>query len=399
MRISRASEGGIVKTAGKSFSFKAKRVLIIDDSATVRNYLQKFFATMGAITDSAATGQEGLAKCGEPPYDLVLLDILLPDIDGIEVLKKIRERNDVSTVIMITGHGGVKSAIAAIQLGADGYLQKQEITSTRDDHTEFLYAIEQALEHRAGIVAQSQLQEVRADFYSMVTHDLRSPTSTILTAAEMLDQEDGQQPSSSEQQQLIRLIHNSANKLFRLINDYLEYAKIEAGYLRLNLEDVELSQLVENSAQLAQLQAQAKQQNLRLDLPSAPVYARVDAERLAQVFDNLLSNAIKYTPHGGRVTVEMDVKYEEGQVAFCITDTGMGIPAEQLPALFTKYHRVPGEATRGIHGSGLGLLIVKEIVTAHGGTVHAESQGAGEGSTFIVTLPLTTAAPAASDPG
>jgi signal transduction histidine kinase len=376
-----------VKTKGKSVELNDKHVLIIDDSTTVRNYLQKFLTSMGAVTDSAATGQEGLEKCGEPPYDLILLDILLPDIDGIEVLEKIREKNNFSTVIMITGHGGVKSAIAAIQLGADGYLQKQEITSTRDDHTEFLYAIEQALEHRAGIIAQEQLQEIRADFYSMVTHDLRSPTSTILTAAEMLDQEDAQQPpSSSEQRQLIRLIHNSANKLFRLINDYLEYAKIEAGYLHLNLKDVELRQLVENSAELAQLQAQAKQQSLTLNLPPTPVHARVDAERLTQVFDNLFSNAIKYTPDGGQVTVEMQAKHEH--VEFRIIDTGIGISAKQLPALFTKYHRVPGEATRGIHGTGLGLLIVKEIITAHGGTVRAESQGQDQGSTFIITLPL-----------
>ncbi len=381
-----------MKTAGKSIDLNDKRVLIIDDSATVRNYLQTYLTSMGAVTDSAATGHEGLAKCAEPPYDLVLLDILLPDIDGIEVLKQIRERNEISTVIMITGHGGVKSAIAAIQLGADGYLQKQEITSTRDDHTEFLYAIEQALEHRAGIVAQKQLQEIRADFYSMVTHDLRSPTSTILTAAEMLDQDHAQQqPFSSEQQQLVRLIHKAANKLFRLINDYLEFAKIEAGYLRLNLEEVELRQLVESSAELAQLQAQAKQQSLTLDLPPTPVYACVDAERLTQVFDNLLSNAIKYTPNGGQITVKMQVRPEDKAVEFRIIDTGLGIPTQYLPALFTKYHRVPGEAARGIHGSGLGLLIVKEIVTAHGGTVHAESQGADQGSTFVIILPLTGA--------
>lgn len=365
---------------------KDKYVLTVDDSDTIRTYLRNIFVQKGANVDGAATGQEGLKMCAARRYDLILLDLLLPDLDGIEVLKNIRSTNDFSTIVMITGHGGVKSAIAAVQLGADGYIEKQDITATIHDHVEFLYALEQAIHQRAGIVAHKQLQQVRADFYSMVTHDLRNPTTLILMAGEMLN--DGSaEPLMPKQKEFVALINEAANRLIHLINDYLDFAKIDAGYLRLDLGEIELQRVVESSTHFARLQAQARRQTLTLDLPPDPVYARADAERLKQVLDNLLSNAIKYTPEGGKIELQMRV--EEGQAVFRISDTGIGIPAVHLSALFAKYHRVSGQTSREIHGTGLGLLIVKEIIEAHQGTVQVESEGIpGKGTTFTVRIPL-----------
>ena len=145
--------------------------------------------------------------------------------------------------------------------------------------------------------------------------------------------------------------------------------------------------MVESSAHLARLQAHSKGQTLVIDLPPDPVPARADAKRLQQVLDNLLSNAVKYTPESRRIALKLRV--QEGQAVFRISDTGMGILPAQLPALFAKCHRVPGEATRAVHGTRLDLFIVKEIVEAHGGTVRAESEGVpGKGVTFIVRIPL-----------
>jgi signal transduction histidine kinase/HPt (histidine-containing phosphotransfer) domain-containing protein len=366
---------------------REKQVLLIDDSDTIRTYLQNVLSQKGIINvEGAATGQEGLEMCARRTYDLILVDLFLPDIDGIEVLKSIRATNDTSTVIMITGHGGIKSAIVAVQLGADGYIEKQDITSTLKDHTEFLYAIDQAMEHRAGVAAQKQLEQIRADFYAMVTHDLRNPTSIILIATDMLTSGEAD-PLTPSQQQLVSLVNDAANRLAGLINNYLDFAKIDAGYLRLYLGEVDMCQVVESSARFAQLQAQAKQQTLTLDIPFDSLFAWADAERLKQVLDNLLSNAIKYTPEMGQITLKLRVEGE--QCVLSVSDSGKGIRPEQLPALFTKYHRIPGEATRGISGTGLGLIIVKEIIEAHGGSVHVESEGVpGKGTTFTVRIPL-----------
>ncbi len=366
--------------------FKDKRFLAIDDSVAVRNYLRTILTRQGAGVDVAVTGREGLEMCtGDEGYDLILLDLILPDLNGIDVLRHIRQEDDETAVVILTGVGGVKSAIAAVQHGADAYVEKQDIAAS-SELDEFFYTLGQALERRAGLVAQRQLQEVRADFYSMVTHDLRNPAGYILTAIQiLLDGNAG--PLTPEQAEFIDIIQQSANKMLSLINDYLDFAKIDAGYLRLDLGDVELRDVVEASARLSRLQTQSKNQTLTLDLPPDPVPVRADSERLLQVLDNLLSNAIKYTPEGGRITVQLRV--EDGRTVFRVSDTGIGILPAQLPALFTKYHRVPGEATVGISGTGLGLLIVKEIIEAHGGTVRAESEGVrGKGTTFIVSIPL-----------
>jgi two-component system sensor histidine kinase/response regulator len=366
--------------------FKGKHILVVDDAETSRTYLRNVLTSQGAFVDSAATGQEGLVMCAQQPYDLILLDLLLPDVDGVEMLKTIRATNITSTVVMVTGYGGIRSAIAAMQLGADGYIEKQDITSTVRDHVEFLYALGQAMDHRAGVVAQEQLNKVRVDFYSMVTHDLRGPSAVILTSVEMLAGEKVETLTPS-QRDLISIIDMAAHQLLALINDYLDFAQIEAGYLRLNREKVDLCEVAGPSIQFAQVQARAKRQTFTVDLPATPVVAWCDAARLKQVLDNLLSNAVKYTPQKGQIALQVHVEGE--QAVFRVSDTGGGIPPDLLASLFTKYHRLPDEAARGVEGSGLGLLIAKEIVEAHGGSIYAESEGvSGKGSMFVFHIPL-----------
>jgi signal transduction histidine kinase len=361
---------------------EGKRVLTVDDSRAVRIYLQDVLARRGALVDEASTGEEALARFAAARPALVLLDLHLPDMDGIRVLEEIRAADDEVPVVMITGSGGIESATEAVRRGADGYIEKQHLG---DDDAPFLYALEQALEHRAGFVAQKELQEMKADFYSMVTHDLRNPAGNVWGIVRLLLSGKAG-PLTPKQEQLLGIASSSAGKLMGLINDYLDFATIDAGYLRLERKDAELRAVVEEAARQAGPQAGLKAQTICLDLPPRPVHARVDAERLGQVLDNLVSNAIKYTPEGGWITLALAV--EDGSAVFRVRDTGMGVASEQLPRLFGKYHRVPGEATRGIRGTGLGLLIVKEIAEAHGGEVRAESAGAGKGSVFTVTVPL-----------
>jgi signal transduction histidine kinase len=365
--------------------FTNKRMLTIDDSTTIRVFLRNLLEQQGAIVDEASSGRAGLALCASGQhYDMVLLDLLLPDMDGLQVLKCYRETNTETAVVMLTGTGGIKSAMAAVRQGADGYIEKQDL-SLGGDCSEFFYALDQALQHRAGINAMWQLSEVKADFYSMVTHDLRNPAGAVMLSLSLL-LEDQVGPLSEEQREFISMALESAKKLLALINDYLDFAKIDAGYLRLELGVADLVDVVRASVRSATLQAHARQQSLTVDLPAEPVHARVDAERLKQVLDNLVSNAIKYAPEGGDIRVQTCV--EGDSVVLRVSDTGNGIPPEHLPALFTKYHRVPGANTRFIKGTGLGLLIVKEIVEAHGGTVRAESPGIpGAGATFTVEIP------------
>ena len=144
--------------------FEDKRILAIDDSVAVRNHMRAILTRKGAIVDIAGTGREGLDLCtGDTRYDLILLDLILPDLNGIDVLTQIREADQDTAVVMLTGVGGAKSAIAAVRHGADAYVEKQDIAAG-SDLAEFYYLLERALEYRAGLVAQRQLEEVKADF-------------------------------------------------------------------------------------------------------------------------------------------------------------------------------------------------------------------------------------------
>ena len=371
--------------------FEGKRVLTIDDSPTIRHFLRSILESQGARVEEACTGQEGINKCaGNHGFYLILLDLMLPDMDGLQVLKYLREKDSDTAIAMLTGAGGIKSAIEAVRQGADAYVEKQDLIAS-GDFTGFIYALEQAVKQRAGIVAQLQLQQIKTDFYSMVTHDLRNPASSILVMLEMLQQSQ-LSAFTTDQLELLDLLQQSAQRLMELIDNYLDFAKIDAGYLRLEWNETNLRELVAHRAHLAELQARVRKQTLLLDLPPEAVLAHVDAERLEQAFDNLLSNAVKYAPEGGQILVKLSV--ESNCAVFSVNNTGAGISAEQLPTLFTKYHRVPGEAARGIRGTGLGLLIVKEIVEAHGGEVTATSERqTGQGTTFILKIPLHPAQP------
>ena len=372
-----------------------RRILIIDPSTTLRFFMREILTREGAEVVEADGGREGLARADEEnAFDLILLDCVLGDLTSMEVLRELREPHPVSAIVMLGGAAGARAAVAALHAGADGYIDKDEI-GVGGNVDQFLYTLQQALNHRAGMVARAQVEQLKTDFYSMVTHDLRNPAGSIKTALLLL-QEAETGPLNDEQRQLVEIAQISADKLITLINNYLDYARIDAGYLELAAEETDLRAVVEASARPAALEAQHRRQTLALDLPDGPLYATVDAQRLGHVVDNLLNNAIKYTPLEGAIEVRL---WREGKHALLrVSDSGYGIPAEEIDSLFQPFHRGRNPATRSIRGTGLGLLIVKEIVERHGGSVDVHSEGVpGRGSIFTVRLPLRMAC--ATGPG
>ena len=370
-----------------------QRVLTVDDSRAIRAFLEEILEPHVASVVLTADAAETRAVFGSGgAFDLVLLDLILPDTDGMQLLRELRQIDGDCAIVMITGAGGVHSATAAVLEGADGYIEKQHLT-TAGENAQFFYALAQAVEHRAGVVAARRLEAMKADFYSMITHDLRNPAGNVLVSLKMLLSGKAG-PLEPKQANLAQLAYRSAEKFVALINDYLDYAKIDAGYLRLDPAEADLAAVVRSSVEQGRTQAEVKRQVITLDMPDA-VPALIDAAKMEQVFDNLISNAIKYTGETGSIAVRVVATASHATVT--VSDTGDGIPAENLGHLFTKYHRVPGQQVAKIQGTGLGLLIIKEIVEAHGGTVRADSEGiAGKGSTFTVELPLRAVATAAA---
>jgi len=227
-----------------------------------------------------------------------------------------------------------------------------------------------------------QVEAMRRRLIGDVSHELRTPLTAIKGYMEGLM--DGVLPASAETYQQI---HTEAERLSRLVDDLQELSRVEAGAFSLNFAPISLSSLMETTAK--RLLPHLQQKNITLNLVLLPELPplRVDGDRITQVLTNLVSNAIQYTPVGGVVTVSTALTGAEMCVS--IADTGVGIPAENLPHIFDRFYRVDKSRSRQEGGgSGIGLTIAKALVEAHGGKIWAESAGVGQGSVFSFTLPL-----------
>ena len=359
----------------------ARRVLSVDDSSLVRGALRRIFKDTGAEVDEAVSGAEALERFKEiGKYDLVLLDVNLPDLSGLELLPLLRARSTEVAVVMLTSEDDIKTAIEAIRQGADGFIQKSDLP-IQGERDAFFYALEQAREARAGIVARQQLEGLKSDFYSMVTHDLKNPANVIGLALEQLGDTSAFTPN---QRRAVAVASSAAKDLLRLVVEYLDYARIDAGYLDLERAPSDLAALVRRSVEQARVLTEKRHQTVMVRIPDR-LNAELDAGRISQVLDNLIGNAIKYTPEGGRI--EISLTQTDALVRFAVRDTGNGVHESQLERLFKRFSRLPGESGRSA-GTGLGLVIVKAIIEAHGGRVWAESAGIGQGSTFSFELPI-----------
>ncbi len=365
-------------------AFRWARILTVDDSGLVRSALKRIFADTEAKLEEAKNGTEAIERLVEiGKYDLILLDLEMPDLNGIEVLERIRQASQDVVVVMLTSSEDIKKAITTIREGADGYYQKQDLP-LEGDRGNFFEALEQAANYRAGIIARRQLEQLKTDFYSMITHDIRNPANVVELALDQLLEE--QTDLTDTQQRLLNMASDAAKKMISLVTNYLDYAKIDAGYLKIEATETDLCKLVNSSSDQARVIAAEKHQSLTLQLPT-DLKALVDEFKLKQVVDNLISNAVKYTPEYGSIKIKLEQKGDF--VRFSVKDTGYGIANENLKLLFEKFARLPGESHRS-KGTGLGLVIVKAIVEGHGGKVWAESKGVGEGATFQFEIPIKT---------
>jgi len=228
--------------------------------------------------------------------------------------------------------------------------------------------------------------EMKSQFLANISHELRTPLNSIIGFSEMLLTED-LGPLSETQRDFLATVARNGRHLLELINDLLDLSKIEAGRLSLQAETLDLGTMLRDAAESVRAQLEQRQHHLDLQPPEAPLAIRADKIRVRQILLNLLSNAIKFTNDGGRIT--MTARLDDGGrlARVAVTDTGIGISAEDQKKLFQEFVQLDAAASRRYEGTGLGLALSRRLVEQHGGTMGVDS-AVGRGSTFWFTLPV-----------
>ena len=259
---------------------------------------------------------------------------------------------------------------------ADGHYSERVQIDNHDELGQLAHSFNQMAENL------EQVEQMRRQLIADVSHELRTPLTAIQGSMEGLL--DGVLPAVPETYQQI---HQEAGRLARLVDDLQELSRVEAGASPLEIKPARMSDLILTTIKRLTPQASKKKINLEADLPKDLPLVSLDEARITQVLTNLVSNALQYTPEGGNIRILARQIKDEIQVS--VTDTGIGIPAEHMAHLFTRFYRVDKSRSRQAGGgSGIGLTIARHLVESHGGRIWVESPGAGQGSTFSFTLPI-----------
>jgi signal transduction histidine kinase len=351
-----------------------RRLLIVDDEQRMANSLKLLMEEAGYEVETAYSGAEALQKIGVRDYPLVVTDLRLGDMEGLELIRSAENRP--MGFIVITGHTSAELAIEALRLKAVDFIPKP-----------FEFEVLRASVEKAFV--RIDTERFREDMLSMITHDIKIPLSSILGYSSLIFSEDSQlNPRAHE---FVQTIRSNGLKILNLIDNFLTSCKIEAGRLTIYFRDVNLEYLIEDLTNMFQVELEKNQLRLETDLTSPLPVVAGDENLLFRAFGNVLSNACKFTPEGGRILVRTAV-LEAGEspiqaraVLLQVSNSGPGIPPEDLGTIFEKYQRSRNHA--GVEGSGIGSYVLYRVIEAHGGCVTVESQP-NELTTFSLYLPV-----------
>jgi signal transduction histidine kinase len=372
-------------------------IVNVDDSPQLRYAKTRILQKAGYEVIEAGTGGEALKIVRERMPQLVLCDVALPDMNGVDVCRRIKADPATGSIPVIQisatfisesdGKEGLKG-------GADIYLteplEPKELETVVSVLLRLRRTEAEALEkERAARAEAEEATRLKDEFLANLSHELRTPMNIIIGWAHLL-----RAGPLSEQQKLraAESIERAARSQAQLIEDLLDVSRIVTGKFRLKMQDVDIGSVLRMAVESLRLVAHAKQVVLSLSEPAAPTVVRGDADRLQQVFWNLLSNAVKFTSAGGCVDAQLEQTADHVRIR--IVDTGIGIAREFLPYVFDRFRQADSTSTRQHTGMGLGLAIVRHVVELHGGNVQADSPGENKGSAFTVTLPMRVAATA-----
>ncbi len=354
-------------------------ILLVEDNRGDARLLQEMFKERDTVhctlnhVESMMAAEQHLA---EHAVDLILLDLGLPDADGLGAIRRIRAAAPSIPLVVLTGLDDDELAVQALHEGAQDFLIKGQI-----DTRGLLRAMRYANERK-------RLESLKSEFVSSVSHELRTPLTSISASLGLLvGKTAGELPAPAAH--LIGIAHSNSLRLVGLVNDILDIEKLDAGKTVFNYERVDVRRPIELAIKANLGSAEAAGVRIICDIHAgAVVEVRADPERLAQALTNLLSNAVKFSPRDAEV--EVTVTSKSNEIRISVRDHGAGIPDDFKPRIFERFAQADGTDTRLRGGTGLGLSIVKQIVDRLGGKV-GFGDAPGGGALFYIDMPCWVA--------
>jgi signal transduction histidine kinase len=377
-------------------------VLVVEDNIDMRRFVTESIASEFRVI-TAANGREGLERLADGRPDLIISDMMMPEMTGDEMIRAIRSNHELDDIpiLVLSGKADDALRVRVLREGAQDYVTKpfaaeellvrarnlvamktaknilQKELATKTQNLESL-AREMSVRKRELEISN----RLKDEFVQTVSHELRTPLTSICGWAALLRSSG---LDAANRIRALEAIERNSKIQLTLVDDLLDMSRLITGKLNLDIQQVDLAALIEEVVESLRIAAEAKQLGIALELErtAGPIFG--DANRLRQIVLNLLNNAIKFTPSHGEVSVTL--RRVDSHVELVVSDTGQGIRADFLPQIFERF-RSDVSTDRKHGGLGIGLAIVKSLVELHGGSVTAVSEGPGKGATFMVCLPM-----------
>lgn len=366
-------------------------ILVVDDDPRNRRLLEEYLIAAGYDVRVAVDGRTALAAASERPPDLVLLDVMMPDLSGLEVCRQLKNdpRTRLCQVVLVTALDGAPHRVQGLDTGADDYISKpvrreEFMAKVRSmlRSRRLLAELEQAREALALRNAKlEELEGLKETLTQTLVHDLKNPLAAVLGNLELMERK-----ADESILHLVRRSKAAAWRMHQMILNLLDVGQLEEGKLLLHPETVDAGSLARKACQ--EMEGGAGQRGVQLEIVAdeAPAVLKGDVAVLRRVLDNLLSNAIEHSPQGGIVRVAVTL-CDEG-IEISVSDQGPGVPPEFRERIFEKFQRLENRKSVPGANRGLGLTFCRLAVEAHGGTIWVDDAPSG-GALFRTVLPAT----------
>lgn len=378
------------------------KILIVDDESDIAHILKLHLEEFDYITSWAADGETALQQLWSNDYDLVLLDVRMSGISGVDVLRRIRDNGFDSAVIMMTAHGSESLVVECMKAGAADYVAKPF------DIDDMMVRMERALENRRTAKIKKMLEQEKEDFIFMLSHDMKNPLTAVIGSIDIM-REGRLGMVNPDQAEYLQSAIESCQEVVTMIDNLLDMQRFETGKMHLRISPVNPCTLLESAVKHFASAAERENITLTLDAPAIVPEIAVDSSLLARAIATLIGNALKFVPDGGKISISCDcqersmlnrdeIEAADRSGAFSatgdfvrirITDNGTGVSSDDLTNIFERYVHPGNASERSQGGAGLGLAFCKKAVESFGGCIWAENNG-GVGSRFVILFPGIT---------